>query len=506
MENTNEKETVKDIFYENDIAVTRLSVKMLRWLVLVFPGLIFFSAIGLFNSKVIDLIPLTLIAIVVTMSPTILYKMHTSVEVMKYATTLALGCVIALMATDSTIGIYMTYGLAMVYSILYYDRKFTLRISIVSYILLVISLFFRSQNVQQIEFDTNFTWFVSRSVGFMLEAVAMTIICVRIAGVSHKMLENLGDTKKVASLVDKCNSASVDLSSVVKNLEASINDFRSTNHVIADSAGSTLEDCNSSLKYMNTMCNSMKDMDQAVEIIAGKAQQMLDIADETTDKMKNYINLMEQTASGMRNIEKATNMTEESIQSLEDGMKEVSEFANAIGRITSQTNLLALNASIEAARAGEMGRGFSVVADEVRTLAEDSKKSSDAINEIIQRIVSLLSEVQTSNKENLNYVESGIKQINGAKEEAEKLGMLQLESRKMAEKVSESSVDTKNYSQKILQMTDEMHTLVQSSLKQADHIVQETQSQTAVAVNVENSFHEVSRVSEDLISISTVEE
>lgn len=371
---------------------------------------------------------------------------------------------------------------------------------------MVISMYIRSLGVQQIEFDTNFTWFISRSVGFLMETAVMTLVCVKIADASHKMLENLNDTKKVADLVEKCSSASVELSGVVDSLEESINNFRNTNHVITSSAETTLNDCNSSLEYVGTMQDSMKDIDQAVNVIAEKIEQMLQITDQTTEKMKNYIALMEQTADGMKRIEQATNTTEDSIKSLEDGMKEVSEFATEIGRITQQTNLLALNASIEAARAGEMGKGFSVVADEVRNLAEDSKRSSDAITGIIEKIVALLTEVHTSNSQNLTYVEEGIAQIYGAKEEAENLGGLQANSREMAEKVSESSVDTKNYSSKILEMTDEMHTLVQNSLEQASQIVQESQSQAAVTEDVKNSFGQVSQVSKDLLSISTGEE
>lgn len=70
----------------------------------------------------------------------------------------------------------MTYALAMVFSIFYYDKKFTRRIAIISYFLLVASLYFRSLNVPQIEYATNMEWFISRSLGFLLEAVAMSII------------------------------------------------------------------------------------------------------------------------------------------------------------------------------------------------------------------------------------------------------------------------------------------------------------------------------------------
>lgn len=74
----------------------------------------------------------------------------------------------------------------------------------------------------------------------------------------------------------------------------------------------------------------------------------------------------------------------------------IMKYVTTIAKITKQTNLLALNASIEAARAGEMGKGFSVVAEEVKVLAENSKEASDSITGIIRNIFSLLQEVEES--------------------------------------------------------------------------------------------------------------
>ena len=140
---------------------------------------------------------------------------------------------------------------------------------------------------------------------------------------------------------------------------------------------------------------------------------------QATLKMQGYIHLMEQTTNDMHDIEQSAHQTEESIASLESGMKEVSEFATTIAGITSQTNLLALNASIEAARAGEMGKGFSVVAEEVRVLADSSKQASDAISGIIQKIFSLLKEVNASNNENLNNITEGIDKLHAVVQEAD---------------------------------------------------------------------------------------
>lgn len=489
-------------FYENDARVTKTAVKVVRWMILVFPALILLSVIGIFQSKLENLIPLTVIATVVTMGPTVAYKLHAPIGAMKYVTTLALGLLVALMATDPTIGIYMTYALAMVFSIFYYDKKFTLRISIISFILLIGSLYLRSLGVQQIEYETNMEWFISRSLGFVLEVSVMSIICVKIAEVSHNMLVRFADTQQTADLVDQCKKASGELSEVVEKLEQCISGFANTNEVITDSAQATLEDCNSSFRFADSVCDSMGEMNQTVNVIVDNTAQMLEISQETTEKLRGYIALMEKTTDDMQVIEQSAHQTEESIISLEEGIKEVSEFAATIAGITQQTNLLALNASIEAARAGEMGKGFSVVAEEVRVLADDSKRASDAITGIIHKIVALLQEVRVSNQENLNNITEGIDKLHAVEKEAENIGKLQTESGEKARMVADSSEDTVQHGAQVLEMVKQMQELIENTLHRADQIVKESETQKGVTKEVEGSFHQVNDVSKSLLAIS----
>ena len=494
----------KDFFYENDVKVTKMAIKVIRWLILVFPLLILLSVLGIFQSEIKKLLILTAIGLVVTMGPTIAYKLKVSISVLKYLTTIALGILVALMASDSTIGIYMTYALAMVFSIFYYDKKFTLRIAIISYVLLVASLYFRSLNVQQIEFDTNMTWFISRSLGFLMEAAVMSLICVKIADASHKMLVKFADTQKTADLVEQCNTAAGALGDVVKKLEGCIYGFTNTNEIITESAQATLADCNSSSQFADSVCESMGELNHTVDVIVESTAQMVNISQETTEKMQGYIELMEQTTDDMQIIEQSAHQTESSITSLESGMKEVSEFANTIAGIASQTNLLALNASIEAARAGEMGKGFSVVAEEVRVLADNSKYASDSIAGIIHKIFALLKEVRVSNEENLSNITDGIEKINAVVKEAENLGKLQSESVEKSKMVAASSEDTVEHGKTVLNMIEQMKHLVSNTLEQANKIVEESKTQKAVAGEVEESFHQVNHVSGSLLEISKV--
>ncbi|MCM1143123.1 MAG: methyl-accepting chemotaxis protein [Blautia sp.] len=495
----------QDIFYENDTKVTKTAVKVLRWLILVFPLLFVFSVTGLFQIKISALIPLTLIGVVVTMGPGLAYKMKVSIGVLKYMTTLALATLIAIMATNAAIGIYMTYAFAMIFSLFYYDKKFTMRISVVSYILLVISLYFRSLNVAQIEYETNMMWFITRSLGFLLESIVMSVVCIKIADLSHQMLVKFADTKRTVELIDECEKSSEQLNDVVERLETYIHGFAHTNGVITDSAQMTLQDCNESFQFVNSVRESMKELSGNADGVVHNMEEMQEISRETTEKIQGYIERMQKTTESIQVIEQSARQTESQISNLESGMKEVAEFTNTIAGIASQTNLLALNASIEAARAGDMGKGFSVVAEEVGILAANSRQASSAITGIIDKIFTLLQEVQQSNQDNIANVMRETEKLYEIEKEAEGIGALQEKSGERVRVAADSSTDTVEQSARVLDMIGQMEQLLENTIEQANQIVRESQEQKHVTGEVEESFRQVTTVSENLLTLSRKE-
>ena len=380
-------------------------------------------------------------------------------NVLKYIVLVALCALLTIMASNAAVGIYMTYALPIVFSIFYYDKKLTLQTSIFSYLFLVLSLFLRSKGVQQVEFDTNFTWFVSRSVGFLIENIVMTLVCVKIAEGARKVLESLNTTQKIAVLVEECNHASTE--------------FRSTNEQITMAAEQTLLDCDGNEQLAMELNQETRTALANAEHIREQSNQMVGIAGDTYEKLGEYITYMTDTAASMEKMRETATDTESSIDRLQNVMDEVSEFAQTIGSITAQTNLLALNASIEAARAGEHGKGFAVVAEEVRVLAEDSKTASESIKGIIGNIGELLEKVQDANKRNVTSIEEGLSQIDGARQEAEQIGKMQTDSRKMAMQVLKACEETENFAHKLGETSERMQELVASLREQTGHVVEQ---------------------------------
>lgn len=478
---------------------------VLLWMTLVFPVLFALTAAGVFSIDYGDLTRLTIIGCFCTVGPFVLQKSGVPVKIMKYVGVLAVGFIIMLLGMNSSIGIYMTFGMAPLFSCMYFDKKFTVKISVITYCLMFISIYFRVIDAVENGNAAPNLMFFSYMMGFTIEHILMSLVFVSVSGASRSLLENLHSANQVKDVVETCGKVSSELVSMTKELAENMDESRRVNEAIVNSAKNTAEDCNKSLLHVNSMQDSVGEMVQFIGMIDERTKEMLAISDDIWKRMENYVGLMDQTVESMRDIEKTADMTENSIQDLGEIISEISTFAGEISEITEQTNLLALNASIEAARAGESGRGFSVVAEEIRILAENSRRASDSIEGVIAKVHKMLDSVKQSNTQNIQSVNVGITQISSARQEAQNLGGLQVDSRKKTEQIAENSEETKQHSRHVLEMTREMADLVQNSLNCAGSIVEESDNQEKITDMTGKTFSKVERIAEELFELSRLD-
>ncbi|RKZ25337.1 hypothetical protein DRQ29_06475 [bacterium] len=180
----------------------------------------------------------------------------------------------------------------------------------------------------------------------------------------------------------------------------------------------------------------------------------------------------------MNQISEAVSDTMDVINELAKHSTEIQEFVKIISDIANQTNLLALNASIEAARAGEAGRGFTVVAEEVKKLAEDSADAADQIghliNDIIDKVDSAVTNMRTSTekvmegKTVITDVSTRIQDVmaKGAKDVEEKISEIS----SMAENSASATEETSAATEEIASSMEQMTSLIQILIKREDEL------------------------------------
>jgi methyl-accepting chemotaxis protein len=187
--------------------------------------------------------------------------------------------------------------------------------------------------------------------------------------------------------------------------------------------------------------------------------------------------VVQETVDGMERIAEVVGSAAETVNRLGEDSKKIGEIINVINDIADQTNLLALNAAIEAARAGEQGRGFAVVADEVRKLAERTTTATKEIADMIQRL-------QQGTNETVESIEQGVEEVNKGKEIASKAGS-------SMEQIEESSINA-------MDLITQVATASEEQSATAEEISRSIESINNVAHESAVGVEQIARATEDL--------
>lgn len=267
-----------------------------------------------------------------------------------------------------------------------------------------------------------------------------------------------GGTDEIGQMTGAFATMIGNLRTMIAKIEDASNRVTSTSGEVYSTSEQMATGAEEVASQAGTVATAGEEMSATSGDIAQNCQMAAESASRANTSAASGANVVQDTVKCMYKIAEQVNATSKTVASLGARSDQIGQIVGTIEDIADQTNLLALNAAIEAARAGEQGRGFAVVADEVRALAERTTKATREIGEMIKAI-------QTETKGAVTAMEQGVKEVENGTFEAGKsgeaisdiidqIGILQTQVNQIATAAEEQTATTSEISSNMIQITE----------------------------------------------------
>lgn len=304
--------------------------------------------------------------------------------------------------------------------------------------------------------------------------------------------------ESIANLVRKVRALTENVSASGQQLTASAQENATTIQQIANSTAEIAESSEQTIRSMEQSSNKMSHLEETTLQLNDDAQDLRQTSATMREAAKEGQNKIQQSAKSMMEIEEVIANTNQTVTGLGESSEEITSIIGTITSIAEQTNLLALNAAIEAARAGEHGKGFAVVADEVRKLAEQSQRAASEVATIVHTIQDEISVMVKQNEAGVSKVIQGVEITNETIQTFDAITRETEKTIRIIENMVTRIAETKNVSQDVMQSFIAVNSMAEHTAHQADQSAAAAEQGSASIQEIYASSEELSRQADSL--------
>ncbi|MCG9660541.1 methyl-accepting chemotaxis protein [Vibrio mediterranei] len=249
---------------------------------------------------------------------------------------------------------------------------------------------------------------------------------------------------EIASIGKAVNSLLDNFASLVGNTQRQSSELRSSSTNMEDELENVIHQFHSQSDHTNSMATAVQQMVTTIDEIAQTTHNAADVVNKAADNSQNSRAFVENTVGNIESLSSVLAESNNEIRSLNEHVGKIGGAVHIIQDIAEQTNLLALNAAIEAARAGEQGRGFAVVADEVRALASRTHQSTEEITNLVSAIqaqmTTVVTDIEQCNAQGAETLSASAKLDNALQQISEDMAEIQTNSDQIAAAIEEQGI------------------------------------------------------------------